>query len=40
MPNPSYERLLDATSITPEDVQAGRAMTLDEAVAYALECGE
>jgi predicted ATPase/DNA-binding SARP family transcriptional activator len=40
MPNPSYERLLDATPITPEDVQAGRAMTLDEAVGYALESAD
>jgi predicted ATPase/DNA-binding SARP family transcriptional activator len=35
--NPSYRRLLEATPIEPEDVAAGRAMTLDEAVAYALE---
>jgi predicted ATPase/DNA-binding SARP family transcriptional activator len=37
LPNPRYERLLEATPIAPEDVEAGRAMTLDEAVAYALE---
>ena len=35
--NPDYKRFLDATQIAPEDVQAGRAMTLDEAVACALE---
>jgi predicted ATPase/DNA-binding SARP family transcriptional activator len=35
--NPSYRRLLEATPIAPEEVAAGRAMTLDEAVAYALE---
>jgi predicted ATPase/DNA-binding SARP family transcriptional activator len=35
--NPQYKRLLDAARISPEDVQAGRAMTLDDAVAYALE---
>jgi hypothetical protein len=40
MPSLSYKRLLDATSITPEDIQAGRAMTLDEAVEYALESGD
>jgi tetratricopeptide (TPR) repeat protein len=37
MPSLSYKRLLDATSITSEDIEAGRAMTLDEAVAYALD---
>jgi predicted ATPase/class 3 adenylate cyclase len=35
--NPGYKRLLDAAPISPEDVQAGRALTIDEAVAYALE---
>ena len=35
--NPGYKRWLEATPIAPEDLQAGRAMTLDEAVSYALD---
>jgi hypothetical protein len=36
LPNPRCERLLETTLIAPDDIQAGGAMTLDEAIAYAL----
>jgi predicted ATPase/DNA-binding SARP family transcriptional activator len=38
--DPGYKRFLEATPIAAEDVGAGRAMTLDEAVDYALEASE